>query len=137
MGRLKKSDIIITVSIILFMLIIYWLLTLFVNIEKKYQAKINIIQQDKIKAEAKANKKSDIELLEFWAKENASSAKQRLEDIAWYKLEITKLQWLYETELLTQRCYEAQIDRKINWLEYNIEYCKDETNLDQYRTKKY
>jgi len=79
-----------------------------------YTAKIELAKQETAKAQAQAVKKSDIELLEFYAKENASLAKQRLEDITSHKAEIEKLQELYETELLTQRCYEAQIDRKIN-----------------------
>ena len=100
-------------------------------------SKVEILKNEKAEAEAKANKKSDIEMLEFYAKENAYFAKDRLKEIAEYKEEITKLEWLYETEVLTQRCYESQIDRKINWLEYNLEYCKDESNLEQFRSKKY
>ena len=125
----------IATAIILTISVAFYHYNLYLN--NIYTAKIQILEEEKTQAEAQAKKKSDIELLEFYAAENAAFAKQRLEDITYHKEEITKLQSLYETELLTQRCYEAQIDRKINWLEYNLDYCKDEANLDQYRTKKY
>jgi len=107
------------------------------NARQTNEAKIELMQEQIEEANTKAITMSDIEELEFYAKENARYTKLRLEDISGHKAEIEKLQSLYENELLSQRCFESQIDRKINWLEYNIEYCKDETNLEQFRPKKY
>jgi hypothetical protein len=33
-------------------------------------------------------------------------------------------------------CYTNQITRKIDWVEYNLEYCKTDSNLEQFRTVK-
>lgn len=102
-----------------------------------HNAKLGIMQEVLEEAEIKLLIQSDIETLESYARENASLSKWRLEEISKYKDKIIFLEELYEDEVLSQRCFEHQIDRKINWLEYSIEYCNAETNLDQFRTKKY
>lgn len=105
--------------------------------QEAYDAKLEMKQQEIIDLKEISNKKSDIEMLEFHAKENAYYAKEKLDSIAGYKAEIINLEEGYETNILFQRCFESQIDRKINGLEYNMEYCKDKDNLDQFRSKKY
>lgn len=125
-------------AIALFMatIISLWLIIIYVSSKMNmYEAKLSMAIEQREEAKTKAATKSDIELLEFYAQENANFAKERLKDIEYHRQEILTLQDLYEFEILGKRCFEAQISRKINWLEYNLEYCKDESNLDQYRTE--
>lgn len=114
-------------------LIIIWVCSHQYNKIRILETKKQVLEQQ---VQKEKTKKSDIEILEQWAKENAVFAKSRLKEIKKYKVEIKKLEALYEEELLTQRCYEAQIERKINWLEYNLNYCKDKKNIQQFRTVK-
>lgn len=134
--RLTRKD----YAFILLLIVALYFVTIYLladNARKINETKITMMEQEQIKLEAKANKRSDIEILEAKASENADYVKSRLEEIESYKEAIKILEWLYETELLTQRCYESQIDRKINDLEYNLDYCEEEVNLDQFRSKKY
>lgn len=111
------------------------------NQAKEYEEKLEIQNKESIKViddlVKLTHKQSDIEILGFAANIAATDAKSRLEHIEELKLEIKTQQEIYEFQLLTQRCFEAQIYRMTNNLEYNLEYCKEEVNLEQFRTKKY
>ena len=136
MKNRNKIIIIVATTIVFIFVVMY--INNYINIQK---AKYKLLEEQSSymiqEAKAQAEKKSDIEILEMNAAEMAATSKVRLNDIESLKEEIAKLEKLYEVELLSQRCYESQIDRKINWLEYNIDYCKDENNLVQFRSKKY
>jgi len=102
-----------------------------------YQSnKLKAIQKQNLILQRKVEKKSDIEILEERAKWNFNNSQKTLQEINHYKEMVKILEPLYEIAILRKRCYEAQIERKINWLEYNLNYCKDENNLEQFRKKK-
>lgn len=85
----------------------------------------------------KVNTKSDIEILESKARLNNNSAKDKIEEIKQLENRIKKLRTEYELSVLTERCVKSQITRKIDWLEYNLNYCDNKDNLKQYKIKKY
>lgn len=90
-----------------------------------------------IESELKANTKSDIEILENKAAMQDKAAKNHLNEIEEYKELIVEHQNKYEESILKERCYKSQINRKIDWLEYNLNYCDNKDNLNQYKIKKY
>lgn len=105
--------------------------------------KIDSYEKEVIQANAKITKleiekqeKSDIEKLEELAKESADNAKNSLTKIEEIQKTVDTERINYENNTLRQRCYSEQISRKINWLEYNIDYCKDNSVLENFRVKK-
>lgn len=134
LNRLQKTEQFIVVWFLVFVFLILLVIT------TRYYSQENVVANNNIKIielQKQLDMKSDIEILEEAALSNARYAKSRLVDIIEYKKAISKLESLYESELLTQRCYESQIDRKINWFEYNINYCKDKLNILKFKSKKY
>jgi hypothetical protein len=113
MKNRNKIIIIVATTIVFIFVVMY--INNYINIQK---AKYKLLEEQSSymiqEAKAQAEKKSDIEILEMNAAEMAATSKVRLNDIESLKEEIAKLEKLYEVELLSQRCYESQIDRKIN-----------------------
>ena len=101
----------------------------------KLETKNTIFKDSIEELETKVNTKSDIEMLDFYASEAKMYSEYRLETIAELKEELKLVEWLYEFEILQVRCYKSQIDRKINWLEYQMDFCKSQENLDTFRKK--
>ena len=99
------------------------------------EAKIKAAQE-LLEAQAKANKNSDIEILEGRARESSEASKDHMKTIEEARALIKSTEPKYETELLRSICYTNQITRKIDWVEYNLEYCKTDSNLEQFRTVK-
>lgn len=84
------------------------------------------------------DKQSDIEIL--WSKADYArqDAEEYLADINEAKELIKTLEPQYELSLLRVRCNKSQIERMINGIEYNVDFCQEETNLESFReTKKY
>jgi len=80
--------------------------------------------------------KSDIQILkEQWATASSQAA-MLLRDIDKYKRLIEETQRDYEYNILWARCSKDQISRMIDWLEYNVNYCKGSKNLESFRIKK-
>lgn len=76
-----------------------------------------------------ASKKSDIEVI----LELSTNFKEESEKY----LKVIKLaEESYEKSLLTHICYKTQWERLMTDQEVDIKYCENETNLEQYRTKK-
>lgn len=104
---------------------------------------INSLKEENVKLELKnidleeeVNASSDIEILEKRIKLHRLDSEDSLEIISQYELLIKEEQGYYESAILSKVCEETQLNRKLNWLEYNMEYCLNESNLEQYRTKK-
>lgn len=98
---------------------------------------INIEYEHRIETLKKqVNTQSDVEIL--WS--NADYARQEadkiLSEIEELKAFIVLAEPKYEKQILITVCNKDQINRMINWLEYNTEYCSEESNLELYRTKK-
>ena len=98
---------------------------------------INIEYEHRIETLKKqVNTQSDVEIL--WS--NADYARQEadkiLSEIEELKAFIVLAEPRYEKQILITVCNKDQINRMINWLEYNTEYCSEESNLELYRTKK-
>jgi len=125
--RIKKHTLkILTITIVILSIVSIYMIYNMLTIER---AKVKLLNNQVVTL-------SDIEILERWANKNATSAKTRLYNIDELKQTIWSLEKMYEKETLTKRCYESQIDRKINWLEYNVKYCELPENLEQFRSKK-
>ena len=120
--------------IMLLFLLSYITLFIFYNINKEeinnYKAKVNILNKT-------INKKSDIQILKEEWTTASNKATSLLKKIEQYKYMIEEAQRDYEYNVLVSRCSKDQISRMIDWLEYNINYCKDSKNLESFRTKKY
>ena len=54
-----------------------------------------------------------------------------------HKAELAKkeLQRTYETNVLTYRSYEDQVKKYMQDSKINLDYCKNEANIQQFRTK--
>lgn len=102
-----------------------------------FTKKLEEQEQKTIILEEVAKQQSDIEILWEAANVAATDAKSRLEVIEGLKIQLKTQEEAYEYQLLTQKCFESQIYRLTGNLEYNLEYCKDWANLEQFRTKKY
>ena len=127
----KNKYIIWAVTVIIITMVWIYLNNIITTLETK-----NTIFKDSIEElETKVNTKSDIEMLDFYASESKMYSEYRLETIAELKEELKLVEWLYEFEILQVRCYKSQIDRKINWLEYQMDFCKSQENLDTFRKK--
>ncbi len=130
MKNLKKYINWIIISLIVILLI--WMSMFILKQNKSIaQANVNIIQ-----LEYDINNKSDIEILENLASKANTSNINYLNKINNYKKTIKKLEIKFETSILKERCFKAQINRKIEWLEYNYNHCKEIKNLNQFRLKK-
>lgn len=86
--------------------------------------------------EAKMSQKSDIETLENVAKNAIKSKNDALLEISKAKKIIEENTIKYEVWILVTRCTKSQINRKIDWLEYSLDYCKDKNNLNTFKEKK-
>lgn len=110
------------------------------NYTAEQTAKLELIQQEaeaKIaEAEANANKKSSIELLEAMGRASKELSNEHMSTIQRAKETIAKTEPLYEQELLRSKCFTNQIERKIDGLEFSIEYCNIDENLEQFRSVK-
>lgn len=126
------------IAIVILLIVLVW--TLYVDTIRTNDAKLRLIQQEadrKIdEATAKSKEKSDVEILEFRASESKHYSDEYMEDIEAAKELIKNTEPLYELELLRSKCFTNQISRKIDWLEYNINYCNNDENLKQFRTVK-
>ena len=122
----------ITVIIVVIIISIFIWNTIIKN--KEFQKKLK--EQQKEISELK-NEQSHIEILSEQASIFSKDAKLQLENIDKLKESIKTAESKYEFNILTKRCYETQMDRLINGLEYNLEYCKVKDNLEQFRKKKY
>lgn len=131
--KLSNKDYIIIWMVISLVL---WII-LFDNKTRDNNTKIDSLIEENILLEEKVIKKSDIEMLEFFASESKMFADKHIKDIEDTKIYLKELEELYEIETLQLRCYTTQMNRKISWLEYNIYYCAEDDNLEQFRTKKY
>jgi len=136
----KKNIITIIIGVILAVIVVI-VIVIFNNQTIVYKAKLELQEQESNKiinelAEI-SSKQSNIELLGEGASIAATNAKETLEYIEKLKAEIKAEEKEYEFQLLTQRCFEWQIYRMTNLLAYGLDYCKDEANLEEFRTKKY
>jgi len=142
---LNKTEKIILLWLAIFMIIwtlsSFWVDYLMTAQERKYEAKLNIERQksNKIINELakESNTLSDVEILEERARKAWESADKILEVIEEAKLLIVKAEPEYEKKLLIKECNLHQINRKVTLEEYNLDYCLNQENLDQFRTKKY
>ena len=82
------------------------------------------------------NNKSEIEVLEAKAIEANNKSNNHLMIIKKLRKEISNNEKAYELELLRERCIKSQIERKIDWLEYQLNYCDNNKNLEYFRLKK-
>jgi len=82
------------------------------------------------------NNKSEIEVLEAKAIDANNKSNNHLMIIKKLRKEISNNEKAYELELLRERCIKSQIERKIDWLEYQLNYCDNNNNLDYFRLKK-
>lgn len=133
MYNIKKNSKIIIWTVIISIIILVWIHLL--NKIAYLEAKKDMLIEESIDLNKEIDKKSDIEMLDFYASEAKMFSEHRLETIEELKEELKLVEWLYEFEILQVRCFQFQITRKINWLEYNINYCKDTSNLDAFRKK--
>lgn len=138
---MKKNAIAIAITVTIVAILAIFIADLFDDQAAEYKAKLSMQEQESNKvinelAEI-SNKQSDIELLGEAANIAATNAKDGLDHIEKLRAEIKSEEKEYEFQLLTQRCFESQIFRMTSNLEYNLEYCKDKANLEQFRTKKY
>lgn len=86
--------------------------------------------------EAKMSQKSDIEALESMATTAITSRNDAKKEIDKAKKIVEENTIKYEVWTLVSRCAKAQINRKIDWLEYSLDYCKDKNNLNTFKEKK-
>lgn len=119
----KKNKISILISLLF--IIIIWLAIrntyLYITIKEK---------------EVIINNKSEIEVLEAKAIDANNKSNNHLMIIKKLRKEISNNEKAYELELLRERCIKSQIERKIDWLEYQLNYCDNNKNLDYFRLKK-
>jgi len=119
----KKNKISILISLLF--IIIIWLAIrntyLYITIKEK---------------EVIINNKSEIEVLEAKAIEANNKSNNHLMIIKKLRKEISNNEKAYELELLRERCIKSQIERKIDWLEYQLNYCDNNKNLEYFRLKK-
>ncbi len=94
------------------------------------------IQTQRAYYEQKLTVSSDIEKLEKIAKEAVKQSNISIWKIKTLENKIKQENQIYEKNLLISRCIEQQINRKIKWKEYSIDYCNDSVNLEQFRSKK-
>jgi len=132
--KIRYISMALLVVIILVLTIVIW------SMNRTYKAKVALVEQESQETinslEEKVLEKSDIEMLEFLYSEANYYAEWYLDNIDDWKQLIKEEEVRYEHEILSRECYGSQMDRKVNWLEYNIEYCLDKENLEQFRTKK-
>ena len=91
---------------------------------------IEYIKEQSEKLVDLAWQQSLIEKLSETAESNRLRAEENLEDIK-------QLQKDYEINILTYRCYKDQVNRLMNNEEADDTYCWIDSNLEQYRLKKY
>ena len=132
-NKMKNIKTITAIIVVIIISIFIWN-TIIKNKEATFQKKLK--EQQKEISELK-NEQSDVEILSEQASIFSKDAKLQLENIDKLKESIKTAESKYEFNILTKRCYETQMDRLINGLEYNLEYCKVKDNLEQFRKKKY
>lgn len=138
-GWLKLNSNFIAWVIVIFLIVWTWWSFISDVITKKidsYEKEVIQANARITELEIEKQEKSDIEKLEELAKESADNAKNSLTKIEEIQKIVDTERINYENNTLRQRCYSEQISRKINWLEYNIDYCKDNSVLENFRVKK-
>lgn len=140
LSRENKLAVIIIVAFITLMFVVHFANKTETNLKETIE-----IQKHDIKvAQDAAEKLSDIEILESYTSSASRNAERYLEEIdsnnryiESVKLENLELTEKYERSELRKRCNIEQMSRKAKGLEYDIEYCKNDEILEQFRTKKY
>jgi len=123
-GYAKQNSAVLIVSLIFLWLIAY----------QNYESNIELAKKD-IQIET-ASKKSEIEELLTLAETSRVNADKTMNLINLSYEEIKTLEKEYETHVLTKKCYQSQIQRKADWLDYSWAFCKESQNLEQFKTAK-
>lgn len=84
----------------------------------------NIVLNSKIKV--LENKKSNTDII-------SSTILDKKNKIVVTEKEIKELEWRKLQLELEVNCWKNQLDRLVDWLEYNLDYCNDSNNLSKFK----
>lgn len=130
MKNLTNEKKIFIVVIIIIMLTLSTVFLILINSSKNNELKEKDIKIQKMQEEIDiAQLPSQIERLTWTVEQFKRQSEKTLE-------KIRDMQNIYEFETLTYRCFQDQVNRYMENQEIDEEYCKIQSNLEQYRSKK-
>ena len=107
----------------IFLWVILFIVLILLNVILEQNKSIELTKQELVKAQSK---KSNTDII-------SSTILDKKNKIVLTEKEIKELEWRKLQLELEVNCWKNQLDRLIDWLEYNLDYCKDTNNLSKFK----